>query len=66
MESKSKHLNSEDLKVLKNALEAVKENEAEINLAISAGVDMGDALKRNREEMARIRKLINTYWPGQA
>lgn len=61
-----KPLHEEDYNQIVEAIKTTAELENAINKARAAGVEVGDALERNRQQRTKLQSLKQQYFPGRA
>lgn len=58
-------LDDSDFDMIEHSMAKLLKAEKAINLARSAGIDVGDSLNENREQMKKLRALRTTYFPNR-
>lgn len=58
-------LTPDHLAQIKNALDAAKQAEYQIQLAKRAGIDVSSLEQTNNDNIAKLRQILQVYFPGQ-
>jgi hypothetical protein len=58
-------LTPDHLAQIKNALDAAKSAQYQIELAKRAGIDIGSLEQTNNDNIAKLRQIKDVYFPGQ-
>jgi hypothetical protein len=58
-------LTPDHLAQLKNALDAAKQAQYQIDLAKRAGIDVSNLEQANTDNITKLRQVLQVYFPGQ-